>query len=53
MKKLGMPVGQEYLQSFTIVGVHLASARGEVFEMGGGKFEKSLRSYLDNLRMPQ
>jgi hypothetical protein len=33
----------------TPAGVHLASVRGEAFMMRDGKFEKSLRSYLNNL----
>ena len=50
LKELGL-TGRRLSEALgvTSAGVHLASVRGEAFVMGDGKFEKSLRSCLNNL----
>jgi hypothetical protein len=50
LKELGL-TGRRLSEALgvTPAGVHLASVRGEAFVMREGRFEKSLRSYLNNL----
>ena len=50
LKELGLTGSRlSEVLGVTPAGVHLASVRGEAFLMGNRKFEKSLRSYLNNL----
>jgi hypothetical protein len=50
LKELGL-TGRRLSEALgvTPAGVHLASVRGEAFVMQDGRFEESLRSYLNNL----
>jgi hypothetical protein len=50
LKELGL-TGRRLSEALAVTpaGVHLASARGEVFVMGDGAFRKSLEDYLNNL----